>query len=82
MEMYSKKLGFKVRPYDLRHNFAVMYLRGGGHAFGLQQMLGHSDLQMTKVYVHLVDADLRSLHDTASPLNKLVPKKSGRLKKL
>ena len=82
MEMYSKKLGHKIRPYDLRHNFAVMYLRGGGHAFGLQQMLGHSDLQMTKVYVHLVDADLRSLHDTASPLNKLVPKKSGRLKKL
>ena len=54
-----------------------MYLRGGGHAFGLQQMLGHADLQMTKVYVNLVDADLRNIHEKIGLLNTLLPKQGG-----
>jgi len=75
LEMYSKKLGAKVRPYDLRHAFALMYLRSGGLELSLQKTLGHSTLAMTRRYANLVESDLRGIHATASPLNTLLPPK-------
>lgn len=76
MEIYSKKLGVWIRPYDLRHVFALQFLRNGGHALALQRTLGHTDLTMTKRYVSLTEQDLRQQHSIASPLNTLVPKKN------
>ncbi|GGG03700.1 hypothetical protein GCM10010912_55550 [Paenibacillus albidus] len=29
MEIYSKKLGAKIIPYNLRHSYAIGFLRGG-----------------------------------------------------
>ncbi|MNC46185.1 Tyrosine recombinase XerD [compost metagenome] len=75
MEIYSKKLGTKIIPYDLRHSFAVGFLRGGGNALALQRTLGHSDLTMTKRYVNLAESDLKEQHAMASPLNRLMPVK-------
>lgn len=81
LEMYSKQLGVKLFPYALRHCFAVMYLRNGGHAFALQKMLGHSDMSMTKRYVNLTGQDLQESHRNASPLNSLaLPHKGGRVR--
>jgi site-specific recombinase XerD len=81
LEIYSKKLGVKIRPYDLRHVFALMYLRNGGHAFGLQKMLGHTDISMTRRYVNLSGNDLKETHRNASPLNSLVTNsKKGRIR--
>lgn len=83
MKLYSNQLETKIRPYDLRHSFALMYLRNGGHAFGLQNTLGHTDIQMTKKYVNLTGQDLRSSHTAASPLNTLIPqKKKTRIRKI
>lgn len=83
IEMYSIKLGFKIRPYDLRHAFALLYLRNGGHAFALQKSLGHTDMSMTKRYVNLTGQDLKNTHAKASPLNKLiVTKKKDRIRKI
>lgn len=75
MKEYTQELGYKVRPYDLRHSFAVMYLRHGGHAFGLQRTLGHTTMTMTRRYVELTKQDLKDQHAIASPLNVLLPKK-------
>jgi len=75
MEMYGRRLGVKICPYDLRHAFALQYLRNGGHALALQRMLGHADLTMTKRYVNLAQEDLRKQHAIASPLNALLPRK-------
>ncbi|MTI85328.1 MAG: site-specific integrase [Firmicutes bacterium] len=75
LEMYSKMLGVHIRPYDLRHAFALQYLRNGGHALALQRMMGHTDLTMTKRYVALTQGDLREQHLLASPLNNLAPQK-------
>lgn len=76
LEMYSKRLGVKVRPYDLRHAFALQFLRNGGHALALQRTLGHTDLSMTKRYVALTQQDVREQHALASPLNVLLPQRN------
>lgn len=75
MELYSNQLGVWIRPYDLRHAFALQYLRNGGHALALQRTLGHADLTMTKRYVALTQHDLKDQHAIASPLNTLLPQK-------
>ena len=66
MEFYSKQIGTKIRPYDLRHAFALLYLRNGGHAFGLQKTLGHAHISMTRRYVNLSGDDLADSRRTAS----------------
>ncbi|MCL6575548.1 tyrosine-type recombinase/integrase [Kyrpidia sp.] len=81
LEMYSKRLGVHIRPYDLRHTFALYFLRNGGHALALQRLMGHSDLSMTKRYVALTEGDLRQQHDMASPAMKLV-QQSKRVRKV
>ncbi len=75
MRAYTKKLGVKVRPYDLRHCFALYYLRNGGNALALQRTMGHSDLAMTKRYVALTQSDIREQHEIASPLNAILPQR-------
>jgi site-specific recombinase XerD len=81
LDIYSRKLGFKVSAYDLRHVFALLFLRNGGHALALQRTLGHVDLTMTQRYVALTQQDLHAQHELASPLQSLVKKKE-RVRKL
>ncbi|SPF39281.1 Phage integrase family protein [Candidatus Desulfosporosinus infrequens] len=81
LRRYGEKLGFKISAYDLRHAFALMFLRNGGHALALQRTLGHTDLTVTKRYVALTQQDLREQHTAASPLNSIV-QKQDRMRKL
>lgn len=78
MEKYSKCLGIKIRPYDLRHTFALEFLRNGGNALFLQRILGHTDLSMTKRYIAATTKDLKTAHQTASPLVNLIKPKRVR----
>ena len=75
MRKYSKDLGTKIVPYDLRHCFALQFLRNDGNAFALQRLLGHTDMAMTKKYVALTQGDLKKQHQESSPLNEIMPKK-------
>ncbi|MBC7130832.1 site-specific integrase [Candidatus Bathyarchaeota archaeon] len=76
---YSKKLGVRITPYDLRHSFAILYLRNGGNVFALQRTMGHTDLNMTKRYLALSEDDLRNELEKSSPINSLIkPKKRVR----
>lgn len=72
LEMYGRKLKIKVRPYDLRHCFAINFLRNGGQLFALQRTLGHTNLNMTKIYCNFTMDDLRREHLKASPLNTIL----------
>lgn len=72
LKVYSSKLGVRITPYDLRHAFALEYLRNGGNAMSLQRLLGHTTMEMTKRYVSLTQEDIRTMHAAASPLAALV----------
>jgi site-specific recombinase XerD len=78
---YGMKLDHKISPYDLRHSFALNFLRNGGNVFALQRIMGHSDLSMTKRYIALTEGDVRSQHATASPVNGFL-KKDKRMMKM
>lgn len=81
LQKYSRKSGIKVTPYDLRHTFAVLYLRNNGNAFTLQKTMGHADLSMTKRYIGLSLTDLKEQHKKASPLQNIV-KRNTRVNRL
>ncbi|QGQ95097.1 hypothetical protein EHS13_09475 [Paenibacillus psychroresistens] len=58
---YGKKAkisGVRVSPHTFRHSMAKFYLLNGGDAFTLQQILGHSSLDMVKHYVNLFRSDI------------------------
>ncbi|MDI3531377.1 MAG: integrase/recombinase XerD [Candidatus Atribacteria bacterium] len=75
LQDYSKKLGYRITPYDLHHAFALYSLRNGMNVFVLQRILGHTDLTMTKRYLALTQEDLQKEHEKSSPLNVLGAKR-------
>ncbi|KAB3530328.1 tyrosine-type recombinase/integrase [Alkaliphilus serpentinus] len=40
----------------MSHTFATRYLINGGDAFSLQMILGHTSLEMTRMYSHLASS--------------------------
>ncbi|MGI6212861.1 MAG: tyrosine-type recombinase/integrase [Anaerovoracaceae bacterium] len=70
LEKYEKRRGVKVLgPHALRHSFARGWIRNGGGAFQLQQMLTHSDLTMTRRYVQLFSDDIEV--ESYNPLDSI-----------
>jgi site-specific recombinase XerD len=70
----GKRAGIQVTrcsPHTFRHTFAVEFLRAGGNVFSLQQLLGHTGLQITQRYVALAQADIQTQHRQFSPGDRL-----------
>jgi len=55
----------KVRPHVLRHTFATEALRRGVPLPVVQRLLGHHDIKVTQVYLHLVNEDVRRAYQQA-----------------
>jgi len=68
-----ERLSVRCSPHVLRHTFARSFLRNGGDVFSLQRILGHSprSLQVTRRYLDLDDDDLRAVHRSVSPVDRL-----------
>jgi integrase len=49
---------FKGSPHQLRHSYAVNWLRCGGDIVTLHRILGHSKIQTTMEYLKIVPVDL------------------------
>lgn len=50
---------YDFRFHDLRHTFAVWWLKEGGSIVALQRMLAHRDITTTMIYADVMDEDLR-----------------------
>jgi site-specific recombinase XerD len=66
----------RLHPDLCRHTFATNYLVNGGDVFTLQQILGHTTLEMVRRYVNLSSAHMRVQHRKFSPMDKMDLKKS------
>jgi len=72
LQTLMKRMGGRAgvtncHPHRFRHTFAITYLRSGGDPFTLQQLLGHTSLEMVRRYVHIVENDCKEVHKHASP---------------
>jgi len=61
----------KVCPHVFRHTFGTEFIRNGGDPFSLQQLLGHSDISTTMIYVHMVGKTLQEAYIRSSPLDHM-----------
>lgn len=64
--LHLPKSGF----HRLRHTFATEYLKHGGEVVRLSKILGHTEVNTTMKYLHLVTADLQAPHERLSLLNR------------
>jgi site-specific recombinase XerD len=55
----------KTNMHKFRHTYATTVLRAGSDVHTVQRLLGHSAIQTTLRYLHLVDDDLRAVVDKA-----------------
>ena len=56
--------------HRLRHTFATNFLRGGGNVMYLKDILGHSELRTTQIYVHTDHETLKEAHQRSSIFEK------------
>ncbi len=60
---------YRLHAHLCRHTFATRFLLNGGDVFTLQQILGHSSLEMVRNYVNLASSHIAIQHQRYSPLD-------------
>lgn len=63
--------GVRCSPHTMRHTFAKQYLMHGGDVFSLQRILGHSSLEVVRLYVNLAPGDVSAQHRKFSPADNM-----------
>ena len=56
-----------ITPHTLRHSFATHLLQNGAELKAIQNMLGHSDISSTQVYMKFQDDGLNNIYKKAHP---------------
>lgn len=64
--------GVRCSPHTFRHTFAKMSVMNGADIFALQKILGHSTLEMVRVYVNMFSGEVADAHRKFSPIENLI----------
>jgi len=68
----AQKSGIKrFHAHLCRHTFSTNHLINGGDVFSLQQILGHTSLEMVRRYVTLASSQVRVQHRKFSPMDRM-----------
>jgi len=60
VKRYAERAGIDkdITPHTLRHTFATGFIRQGQNVMKLKDILGHSDISTTQIYVTLANKDI------------------------
>ena len=73
---YNKRRGVETTGiHRYRHTFAKQWILNGGNVVSLSKLLGHSSLEITQNYIHLLVSDVAKQVDTINLLDKFSGKK-------
>ena len=66
---YAAEAGIKadITPHTLRHSFATHMIQNGADLKSLQEMLGHSDISTTQMYVDISLSHIRDVYAKSHP---------------
>ena len=66
---YTSAAGIEedIMPHTLRHSFAVHMLQNGADVKSVQEMLGHSDISSTQMYLDAKTAKMRDVYMKSHP---------------